>query len=99
MCALILGVLGVSRDDILEDYLLTNQHADHDRLIDRLGKDGERFRKIGPEVFQPLLSADADYLAAMYESLDRDHGGVDGYVASLGVDAAAKTRLRELLLD
>jgi len=90
--ALILGALGVSVDDIYHDYLLTNVHADHTRLA-------ERFGAVAPEVVKPLLSAEADYLAAMYDSLAQEHGGLDAYLAALGVDAAGKARLRDLLLD
>lgn len=97
--ALILSVLGVGRDAIFEDYLLTNRYADFPRLMQRGGAEVERYRSVGPEVLEPLLAADADYLAAMFESLDRDHGGIDAYLNAIGVDAAAETRLRGLLLD
>jgi len=95
--ALILSVLGVSRDDILEDYLLTN-HADHRRLIARFGDWGARLLETDAKVIEPLMTARADYLEAMFTSLEQDHGGIDAYLAGLGVDAAAKIQLRDLLL-
>lgn len=94
--ALILYVLGVSFDDILEDYLLTNE-ADHSRLVARMGPRGEQFVEAG--AVAPLMAADADYLATAFDSFERDHGGIDAYLAGLGVDAAGTVRLRELLLD
>lgn len=97
--ALILGALGVGRDEIFEDYLLTNRYFDPERLIGRFGEHGERFRKIGAEVVRPLMVAHADYLAAMFDSFERDHGGFDAYLAGLGVDTAARARLGDLLLD
>lgn len=97
--ALILSVLGVPRDTIVEDYLLTNHYADFSRMMRRGNDMMERYRSVGPEVLKPLLAADADYLAAMFESLDRDHGGIDAYLHAIGVDGAAETRLRGLLLD
>jgi protein-tyrosine phosphatase len=96
--ALILAALGVSRESIFEDYLLTNDHADFSRMMRRGDRDFERYAAIGEEVLRPLFAADADYLTAMFESLDRDHGGLDAYLRGLGVDDAAKARLRELLL-
>jgi protein-tyrosine phosphatase len=96
--ALILTALGVCRDHIFEDYLATNEHADHRRLIARFGSEGERFRRVPPEVIAPLMAADPAYLDSMFDSLERDHGGIDSYFAGIGVDAAAKARLRELLL-
>ena len=98
--ALILSVLGVPRDAIVEDYLLTNQFADFGRIMARGGdRDYEHYRKIDPVVMRPLMAADADYLDAMFAALDRDHGGVDGYLAEIGVDDGVKSRLQELLLD
>ncbi|WP_340316284.1 tyrosine-protein phosphatase [Rhizorhabdus argentea] len=97
--ALILSVLGVDRDMIVEDYLLTNRYADFSRLMSR--KDGEisRYRTVAREVLAPVFTADADYLAMMFDSLERDHGGIDAYLQAIGVDEGAKARLRELLLD
>jgi protein-tyrosine phosphatase len=97
--ALILSVLGVPRDTIVEDYLLTNRFADFGRIMARGGDDYERYTKIDPAVIRPLLAADASYLDAMFASLDRDHGGIDAYLAEIGVDGDVKTRLRGLLLD
>lgn len=97
--ALILSVLGVPYDAIVEDYLLTNEHADYRRLVARFGRQGERVAVAGPEVVKPLMAADADYLASAFDSFEQDHGGVDAYLATLGVDAAAKARLRDMLLD
>ncbi len=95
--ALILSALGVPRETIYEDYLLTNRFADFSRIVGRV--DSDRYRNIDADVLAPLLAADADYLDTAFDSLDRDHGGIDAYLASIGVDDAAKARLRELLLD
>lgn len=95
--ALILSALGVPRETIYEDYLLTNRLADFSRIVRRV--DSHRYRNVDADVLAPLLAADADYLDTAFDSLDRDHGGVDAYLASIGVDDAAKARLRELLLD
>ncbi|MBD3759777.1 tyrosine-protein phosphatase [Rhizorhabdus sp.] len=95
--ALILSALGVPRETIYEDYLLTNRFADFSRIVGRV--DPDRYRNIDADVLAPLLAADADYLDTAFDSLDRDHGGIDAYLASIGVDDAVKVRLRELLLD
>lgn len=96
--ALILSALGVSRDTIIEDYLLTNRHADFSRMTH--GADGaRRFGSADEAVTRPLFAADADYLAAAFDSLDRDHGGLDAYLAAIGVDAEGRRRLRDVLLD
>lgn len=96
---LILSVLGVPRETIIEDYLLTNRYADFDRLLAAGRAGADRFREIDPAVLEPLFAADADYLVTAFDSLDRDHGGVDAYLAAIGVDDAARGRLHDLLLD
>jgi len=93
--ALILEVLGVSRDLIVEDYLLTNA-ADFSALFDSAA----RGLPLPEHVRAPLTAADADYLAAMYDELDTHFGGVDAYLEqALGVDVAKRAKLRDVLLD
>jgi protein-tyrosine phosphatase len=96
--ALILSALGVPRATIYEDYLLTNDFADFRRIQGRWDVE-DHYHGVAPEVMAPLLTADADYLDAAFQSLDRDHGGVDAYLGTLGVDAQVKAKLHELLLD
>jgi protein-tyrosine phosphatase len=96
--ALILSALGVPRATIYEDYLLTNDLADFRRLRERWDSESH-YRGVAPEILAPLLAADAEYLDAAFASLDRDHGGIDAYLETLGVDAQVKAKLRELLLD
>ncbi|ATE66766.1 tyrosine-protein phosphatase [Rhizorhabdus dicambivorans] len=95
--ALILSALGVPRDTIYEDYLLTNRYADFSRIIGR--EPSDQYRDVDAAVMAPLLAADTDYLDAAFESIDRDHGGMDAYLGSIGVDDGVKTTLRGLLLD
>lgn len=98
--ALILQVLGVSRDTIYEDYLLTNSHADFSGYLNGRQSAIVTMALRAPDVIAPLFAADADYLDAMFDTLDRDHGGVDGYLEQvLSVDAPARARLRDLLVD
>lgn len=98
--ALILHALGVPRETIFEDYQLTNQ-VDFTRLW--FAKDKEsllaRLSAQSPEVVAPVITADPAYLDTMYDEFDRRHGGIEGYLAMLGVDADAQRRLRALLVD
>jgi len=97
--ALILSALGVPRAAIVEDYLLTNRFADFDRLLAAGRAGAERYREIDPVVLGPLFTADAAYIETAFDSLDRDHGGIDAYLDTIGVDDVAKDQLREALLD
>jgi protein-tyrosine phosphatase len=98
--ALILHALGVPRDTIYEDYLLTNSHADFSRYLNGRQSAIVKMAQRAPDVIAPLFAADADYLDAMFDTLDRDHGGIDAYLEQmLSIDAAARDRLRDLLVD
>ena len=97
--ALILSMLGVPRETVFDDYLLTNRFADFGRLFDASRGGYDQYGSVDPEVLRPLLAADADYLDAMFESLDRDHGGLDAYLAAIGVDDRAQGLIRERVLD
>ncbi|HKT76750.1 MAG TPA: tyrosine-protein phosphatase [Sphingobium sp.] len=98
--ALILTALGVGRDNIVQDYLLTNSHADWDWLLSQVRISQGHGVKASAEVINALKAADAAYLHALYDQLDIDHGGIDAYLADvLGIDAAARAELRTLLLE
>ena len=98
--ALILAALGVPRETIVADYLLTNEHADWNWLLAQRNTLVARARRVRPEVLEPLLTVDVAYLDALFAVLDERHGGVDGYLTeTLGVDEAAREALRARLLD
>ena len=98
--ALILGALGVGRDSIVADYLLTNSHADWAWLLSHARISQGHGVKASADVINVLKVADAAYLQALHDQLAIDHGGVEGYLSDvLGVDAAARAELRALLLE
>ncbi len=96
--AFLLDFLGVSRDDIFEDYLRTNEARDdlYDRLATRdHGLDFERPR---PELIGPVIAADASYLAAAFATLDSDFTDTQRYMRDgLGLTAQEINALRRLL--
>ncbi|WP_375195463.1 tyrosine-protein phosphatase [Sphingobium sp.] len=97
--ALVLASLGVPRTTIVEDYLLTNDHADWDWLLAQRNTLVARMRSSRAETLKPLLVADAAYLDSLFATLDERHGGVDGYLETLGVDSAARNAMRGMLLN
>lgn len=97
--ALILAALGVPRETILADYLLTNDHADWDWLLSQRNTLVARARRVRADVLAPLLTVDIDYLDCMFAALDEGHGGTTGYLAGLGIDPVAREALRSRLLD
>jgi protein-tyrosine phosphatase len=94
--ALLLDLLGVSRDDIVADYLLSNDYLDEGRkrFLARYGRDD-----IDPDVWEPLLCVDAAYLDACFAEIADRHGGTAEYFTWLGLNPADITAIRAHLLE
>ncbi len=89
--ALILTALGVAWEDVLIDYLATNQQWRRE-IAARLD--------LPAEVADVLLSVHPDLLTAAFDAARRAHGSMDAYLKTeLGLDAPARARLAELLLE
>lgn len=100
--ALLMHALGVGRDDIMADFLLTNEAVDlgetsaemAGRLSCRAG------RAIAPADVLPLVGVEADFLEAAYRSIDKHYGSLDTYLSgAMGLDAARREKLAELYLS
>lgn len=98
--ALILEALGVDRETIMEEYLLTNKIS---RIEDKavfLSKEsknssrGNRFSKgTSPSAWLPIVGVDAKMLETFYASVDEKYGSMDAYLTELGVDQEARFAL------
>ena len=94
--AVLLSALGVAREDIYREYLLTNEH-----LLPTFTGVFAKFAEAGgaPELLRPLLGGDAAYLDQSFAEADRVWGGMDEYLSGcLGLDDRARERLRNRLL-
>lgn len=95
--ASLLTLLGVAKDDVYEDYLLTN-----DRLVPALKPVFDRFGAAGgnPDLLIPVLGVDASYLDTAFAEVDKAFGGIEGYFAdALGLDSHEQQRLRDIYLE
>ena len=89
--------LGVSKEDVLHDYLLTNRD-----LLPALQPVYERFRAAGgdPHLLDPVLGVERAYLEAALDEMHARFGSCEGYFADgLHIDAATQQRLREALIE
>lgn len=96
VCAILLSVLGVKREDVVEDYLLSNTHWAEAELApygDRLGAAG-----IAPADLFPLFGVSAPSIRKLLTTLDDTYGGAAHYLTEfLGVEVASVERLRDSL--
>lgn len=98
--ALILLALGVEKEEVIADYMLTNEWIES--LVGILQQEPEYGRWVAeqPEVAYPLLRAEAEYLDTTLALLDDRYGGVEGYLTGrLGISAGEIETIRDLLLE
>jgi protein-tyrosine phosphatase len=90
-CALVLHALGVPDDVIAEDYLLTN------RLYRR---DPASATDLPEDVREAIGSVEASYLAAAFEAIHADYGGLDFYLKEgLGLGESERANLKDRYLQ
>ncbi|QDZ12703.1 tyrosine-protein phosphatase [Devosia ginsengisoli] len=93
IAALLLLISGVGRADIVADYALT---AAADDLIGQLR---ERALSAGgrPEHVERVLASDAATMLVMLDHLDIAHGGIDAYLAGIGLTRSEVALLADRL--
>jgi protein-tyrosine phosphatase len=97
--AIILLALGVSRDVVMRDYMLTGQffhpHAEVERLREKY-----RMQGMDTQAILPMLEVHEDYLARALQSIEQNYPSVDIYLKeALGVGPAEVAELRARYLD
>jgi protein tyrosine/serine phosphatase len=101
VCALTHHLAGVSHDDIMADYLLTNDEA---RLARKMNFLGPWLRDTCGQVvdeaaLRVAVSVHPEYLETAFAVIRERYGSLDAYLAeALGVDEALKERLHARLL-
>lgn len=98
--SLLLHVLGVHRDDVVAEFLLTNQ-APTREVLERqsLPRMQAHYGAIAPEALDYLMGVHPEYIETFFDEVARAHGSLDAYLAeSLGVSAQTKARLRARLV-
>ena len=98
--ALVQHALGVRRDEIVADYMLTNVAGN---IEARIAAGAQQIRAhrgaITDATIRVLMGVEEDYIAAAFNAVEARHGDVDGYLSEvIGVDAAAVEGLRQSYL-
>jgi protein-tyrosine phosphatase len=93
--AIFLSIMGVPRETIMQDYLLSNTYlaAKNQKML------GALKGRIDPALLQPLLEVRPEYLQAAFDAVDKDYGSMDRYVREgLGLSDATIRALRSEFL-
>jgi protein tyrosine/serine phosphatase len=100
LAALTHHLLGVSRDDMVEDYLLTNTAVDLAGRAPGIARQLQKMtgRVASDDAIVAFLGVEAAYLEAAFAEVEARHGSVDAYLKeALGVDATRRDRIVERL--
>lgn len=102
ICALTHHVAGVHDDDIVQDYLLTNNH---ERMVARLPTMREHVAQASggripsDEALLTAMRVEAEYLEEAFGVMRRDYGSLDGYLdQALGLTPQVRERIHDRLL-
>jgi protein-tyrosine phosphatase len=101
LAALTHHIAGVSDDDVIDDYLLTNDES-------RFERRGPKFMAVIHEAtgrmpteaaMRAAMGVEAQYLAAAFAVIKDQHGSLDGYLEqALGVGADMREAVRAHIL-
>ncbi|MDE2596117.1 MAG: tyrosine-protein phosphatase [Sphingomonadales bacterium] len=97
--AMVLNAAGVTEDDVLADYLLSNASLPSARI--RFNVDGrlDGVEARAPGALDALVGVHAEYLQAAVAPMIAGFGSVDGWLAArAGIDTPLRERLRKRLL-
>tara|TARA_R110001599_G_scaffold351822_1_gene584748 strand:+ start:76250 stop:77248 length:999 start_codon:yes stop_codon:yes gene_type:complete len=97
--AIMLLALGVPRDVVMRDYLLTARFFRPERELDRL-RIKYALEHMVAEAIMPMLEVHEDYLAGALAYIDQNFGSVEEYLSqALGLGAAELAELRARYLE
>ena len=97
---LILEALGVDRETIMEEFLLTNEIGRTKEKAMFLSKKRKSSRNVGrrsrgpsASAWFPIVGVQPEMLEAFYASVDEQYGSMDAFLTEMGVDQDARGAL------
>lgn len=102
VCALLLLALGVPREAVYTDYLLSTELDANERAMGFVMRELTARTGTAPDLamIRPLFTVKPEYLDAALDAIITDYGSLEAYLATAGgIDDAKLARLHELLLE
>jgi protein-tyrosine phosphatase len=99
--AMLLALLGVSREQIMIDYTRSDVFGHNMRVAGSLDRAFHKSLGFAPseQVKAVLMGASTDFLLAALQAVDRHWGSVGAYFEASGVDPRRQEQLRAALLE
>jgi len=96
--AVIQLALGVPRELVVQDYLLTNETMDFEGFI--VPRLRASYGEVDLELARALSGVRVEYIDAALDEIDRSFGSVDAYLRdALGIDARRRVTLQDRYLE
>ena len=95
LAAVLLGILSVSDDDIIEDYMLTAPHVEE--YLIRMQHDPEAMKE-NEGLPDYVWKSDSESMSIFLSGLRQEYGSVRAFAESSGVTASCISRLKHVLL-
>lgn len=94
--ALLLQILGASPAAVMEDYLASNRYFEEAQryFLARINQ-----LDVPATTWHPLLRAEREYLVAMQDAIDKQSGGLDGYLRKIGIGPDERAAIRLNMLE
>jgi len=103
LAALLLMLLNVPKETVIQDYVLTAEITDVEALIlrwENLLKTGTRVPPgVTLEDWMPVLGCPVETIERLIDWVDREHGGIGGFLTSIGVPPGQQAAVRRILLN
>lgn len=101
--AIILSLVGVDRETILQDYLISNEAKElaermKERMLENAKKEGFE-GKMDDRIIEVLSGVREEYLHGAFEEIDNHYGGIHGYLEAVGISASDEKHLLDRLLE
>lgn len=98
--ALLLTALGVPRETVIEDYLLSNRYFDPAKVVHSDDRMLNAWQRLPPDVWRAYMVADRSYIVAMLKIIETHRGGAEGYFQEkLGLSRADMRQLRKMYTE
>ncbi len=91
--AIILSILGVDKETIISEYLMSNYYKYEKALA---SMDKLRYAGLDSETTSALFLVQQEYIEKVFEIIENDFGGMDNYLeVKFGIDEAKRNLLKE----
>ena len=96
LAALLLGIAGVPREGIVEDYALSARFLYGSTVVP---PDGSGANKLPPYEEYQTMWCPPGAMGMTLDHLESKYGGIDGYLRHIAVDDATLSRIRDVLVE